>query len=165
MKTTERGGPRGSDSGKRIQGRKRHLVVDTLGLLLAVVVHSAGLQDRDGIKLVWEKLQGRFSRLKLIWADGAYAAVVGWAKAVCGGVLELVRKPEGLRTFQVLPHRWVAETRRLASLRKTTALASAKLSAAPAMQTSSQAPGIKARGASPRISSQGTVPVPQCRQW
>jgi len=66
VKTTEMGGPRGSDTGTRIQGRKQHLVVDTLGVLLAVVVHSAGLQ-------------GRFPGLKLIWADGAAAAVVDWA--------------------------------------------------------------------------------------
>ncbi|MBV8311371.1 MAG: IS5 family transposase [Planctomycetaceae bacterium] len=108
-KTTERGGPRGYDSGNRIQGRQRHIVVDSLGLLLAVVVHSVGIQDRDGAKLVWEEPQGRFSRLKLIWADGASAAVVDSAQAVCGGVLELVRKPEGSRTFQVLPRRWVVE--------------------------------------------------------
>jgi len=109
IKTTEVGGPRGYDAGKKINGRKRHIVVDTMGMLLAVVVHSAGLQDRDGAKLVLAKLKGRFPRLQLIWADGAYEAVVGWAKAVCGWVLELVRKPEGLRTFQVLPRRWVVE--------------------------------------------------------
>jgi putative transposase len=109
VKTTEGGGIRGYDAGKKIQGRKRHLVVDTLGMLLAVVVHSAAIQDRDGAKLVLAKLQGRFPRLKLIWADGAYGAVVGWSKAVCGWVLEPVRKPEGLRTFQVLPRRWVVE--------------------------------------------------------
>jgi putative transposase len=109
VKTTAMGGPRGSDSAPRLQGRKRHLVVDTLGLLWAVVVPSAGLQDRDGAKLVLEKLQGRFSRLKVIWADGADAAVVDWAKVVCGWVRELVRKPEGLGTFQVLPRRGVVE--------------------------------------------------------
>jgi putative transposase len=109
VKTTEVGGPRGYDAGKRVKGRKRHIIVDTMGMLLAVVVHSAGIQDRDGAKLVLAKLVGRLPRLKLIWADGAYEAVVGWTKAVCGWVLELVRKPEGLRTFRVLPRRWVVE--------------------------------------------------------
>src|SRR5271165_7132238 len=84
VKTTEMGGPRGYDAGKRIKGRKRHILVDTLGLLLALVVHSAGIQDPAGAKLVWAKSFG------------------GWT-------LELVRKPKELRTFQVLPHRWKVE--------------------------------------------------------
>jgi putative transposase len=109
VKTTEAGGPRGYDAGKKVNGRKRHIVVDTIGMLLAVVVHSAAIQDRDGAMLVLAKLRGRFPRLKLIWADAAYAAVAAWTKAVCGWVLELVRKPEGVRTFQVLPRRWVVE--------------------------------------------------------
>jgi len=62
--------------GKPIKGRKRHLVVDPLGLVLAVVVHAANIQDRDGAKLVLERLKHQFSRLRLIWADGAYATVV-----------------------------------------------------------------------------------------
>jgi putative transposase len=110
VKTTEVGGSRGYDAGKKINGRKRHIVVDTMGMLLAVVVHSADIQDRDGAKLVLEKLKkSGFSRLKLIWADGAYKAVVGWAKEVCGWVIELVKKPVRVRTFQVLPRRWVVE--------------------------------------------------------
>jgi len=55
-----------------------------MGMPLAVMVHSAAIQDRDGAKLVLAKLGGRFPRMKLIWADGAYSAVVGWAWAVCG---------------------------------------------------------------------------------
>ena len=62
-----KGGPRGYDAGKKVKGRKRHIVVDTIGLLLAVVVHAADIQDRDGAKLVLRKLQGRFPRLRLIW--------------------------------------------------------------------------------------------------
>ncbi len=73
VKTTEKRGPRGYDAGKKVKGRKRHIVVDTIGLLLAVVVHAADIQDRDGAKLVLSKLLGRFPRLKLIWADAAYA--------------------------------------------------------------------------------------------
>jgi len=66
-------GARGYDAAKKINGRKRHIVVDTLGLVLTVVVHAANIQDRDGAKLVLALLKGRFSRLKLIWADGGYA--------------------------------------------------------------------------------------------
>ncbi len=109
VKTTEMGGPRGYDAGKRIKGRKRHILVDTLGLLLALVVHSAGIQDPAGAKLVLAKIVGRFPRLRLIWTDGAYQPVVGWAKSFGGWTLELVRKPKELRTFQVLPHRWKVE--------------------------------------------------------
>ena len=65
-----------------MKGRKRHIVVDTMGLLLAVVVHPADIQDRDGAKLVLSKLLGRFPRLHLIWADSAYAGqLVNWAFA------------------------------------------------------------------------------------
>ncbi len=103
------GGPRGYDAGKRIKGRKRHILVDTLGLLLALVVHSAGIQDPAGAKLVLAKIVGRFPRLRLIWTDGAYQPVVGWAKSFGGWTLELVRKPKELRTFQVLPHLWKVE--------------------------------------------------------
>lgn len=93
-----------------MKGRKRHIVVDTLGLLLAVVVHPADIQDRDGAKLVLQRLLGRFPRLKLIWADGAYAGkLVGWAKRKGGWLLELVRRPPQQHTFQVLPRRWVVE--------------------------------------------------------
>ncbi len=77
-----------------MQGRKRHIVVDTLGLLLAVAVHPANIQDRDGAKLVLERLLGQYPRLKVIWADGAYGGkLVQWAKEVGGWNLELVRGP------------------------------------------------------------------------
>lgn len=72
VKTTETGGLRGFDGGKLITGRKRHLLVDTLGLLLIVVVHAASVQDRDGAKLVCQAVRGLFPRLQLIWADAAY---------------------------------------------------------------------------------------------
>jgi len=73
VKTTEQGGVRGYDGGKRIKGRKRHLVVDVMGLLLMVCVHSAGIQDRDGAKSVLEALMAGFPGVQLIWADGGYA--------------------------------------------------------------------------------------------
>ena len=78
-------------------GRKRHIVVDTMGLLLAVVVHAANIQDRDGAKLVLTKLMGRFPRLKLIWADAGYAGQL------------VVRRPSDSHHFEVLPRRWVVE--------------------------------------------------------
>ena len=93
-----------------MKGRKRHIVVDTLGLLLAVVVHPADIQDRDGARLALAQLLGRFPRLQLLWADGAYGGkLVEWAKTVGGWTLELVRRPARQHTFQVLPRRWVVE--------------------------------------------------------
>jgi len=93
-----------------VNGRKRHIVVDTIGLLMAVVVHAADIQDRDGAKLVLTKLLGRFPRLKLIWADAGYAGpLVDWARAVGGWVLEIVRRPKDSHSFEVLPRRWVVE--------------------------------------------------------
>lgn len=109
VKTAEGGEDRGYDAGKRVAGRKRHIIVDTMGLLIAVVVHSAGVQDRDGIKLVLERIKGRVPRLKRIWADGAYEAAVDWVWSFGRWVLDLVRKPEGLKGFQLLPRRWVVE--------------------------------------------------------
>jgi len=110
VKTTETPGVRGYDAGKKVNGRKRHILVDTLGLLLMVVVHAANLQDRDGARTVFEKVKGKFARLQLIWADGGYAGkLVDWVKDVCGWVLTIVKRPEGMTGFQVLPRRWVVE--------------------------------------------------------
>ena len=93
-----------------MKGRKRHIVVDTLGLLLAVAVHPADIQDRDGARLVLQRLVGRCPRLKVIWADGAYGGkLVEWAQTTAGWSLELVRRPAGQKNFQVLPRRWVVE--------------------------------------------------------
>jgi putative transposase len=78
--------------------------------VLAVVVHAANLQDRDGAKLVFMKIKDKFSRLKLIWADGAYAGqLVEWVKNTCGWLLEIVRRKQGVTGFQLLPRRWVVE--------------------------------------------------------
>ncbi len=95
-----------------MKGRKRHLVVDTLGLLLTVVVHCAGIQDAAGAKLVLTKLRAlkaHFPRLKLIWADGAYSSVVEWVCALAGWALEIVKRPELAKGFVLLPRRWVVE--------------------------------------------------------
>jgi len=93
-----------------VTGRKRHLAVDTLGLVLAVAVHAANVQDRDGAKLVLAKLVGRFPRLGVIWADGGYAGtLLVWALAVCGFVLEVVKRSDRAAGFVVLPKRWIVE--------------------------------------------------------
>jgi len=110
VKTTEQGGQRGFDAGKKINGRKRHILVDTIGLLLMVVVHSAGIQDRDGAKLVLAQVRGRFKRLRLIWADAAYGGqLIEWVKEQLRCVLEIVRRRDDVAGFEVLPRRWVVE--------------------------------------------------------
>ena len=74
------------------------------------MVSAASVQDRDGAKLVFQKIKGRFTRLKLIWADGAYAGqLVEWVKNTCGWLLEIVKRNQGAIGFQLLPRRWVVE--------------------------------------------------------
>ena len=81
VKTTDVGGIKGYDVGKKIKGRKRHIVVDTMGLLLCIVVHAASIQDRDGARIVLEKLKSLFPALKVIFADGGYAGkLVQWVE-------------------------------------------------------------------------------------
>jgi len=113
VRTTEQGGVRGYDAGKKVVGRKRHLLVDTLGLILLVKVHPANVQDRDGAKLVLAALATRFGWLRCIWADGGYAgALVEWVRALRprGGLrLEIVKHRTKLSTFKLLPRRWVVE--------------------------------------------------------
>ena len=81
-----------------------------MGLLLAVVVHPANIQDRDGAKLVIDKLRGRFPRMRLVWADAGYAGkLIEWVWALTGWALEIVKRPRDSHHFQVLPRRWVVE--------------------------------------------------------
>lgn len=109
-KTTETPGPRGYDAGKKVNGRKRHILVDTLGLLLVVVVHLGNIQDRDGAKIVLHKAMKLFKRLKIIWADGGYAGkLIEWTKDVCGWILDIVKPKEKIKGFQLLAHRWIVE--------------------------------------------------------
>jgi len=101
---------RGFDAGKKVNGRKRHVVVDTMGLLLLVVITSAGMQDRDGARTLLEKVKMVMPSLSLLWADGGYAGkLVEWAERIAHITVEIVRKPVGIKTFQVLPRRWVVE--------------------------------------------------------
>jgi transposase len=110
VRTTEAGGPKGYDAGKKINGRKRHVLVDTLGLLLVLVVHPADLQDRDGLALVCRRLRRRFPWLRLIFADGGYRGEAAACAAAREGLrLESVARDRDTRGFTVLPRRWVVE--------------------------------------------------------
>jgi transposase len=101
---------RGYDAGKKVNGRKRHVVTDTLGLLIVVLVTAASVQDRDGGRGVLARARMAMPSITLVWADGGYAGkLVAWAQQYCRILLEIVRKPEGQRTFEVLPRRWVVE--------------------------------------------------------
>jgi putative transposase len=113
IKTSEGGQECGFDAGKKVTGRKRHILVDTLGLLMRVVVTSGDVQDRDGAKLVLEGLAKNdelIKRLELIWADGGYrGTLITWVEETFGWKLEIVEKQDGQIGFQILPKRWVVE--------------------------------------------------------
>lgn len=110
VKTTEAGGEKGLDANKKIKGRKRHILVDTLGLLLMVVVSAASVQDSEGGKRLLEALKGRVPSLQKVWADEGYKTwLVEWVQQTCSFVLEIVKKVEGQVGFQVLPQRWKVE--------------------------------------------------------
>lgn len=117
VKTSEGGEQRGVDVHKQTPGRKRHIVTDTLGLLLLVVVHSAALQDAAGgfqtlqklFELIKHSIHNRWCRLKLIWVDGAYASIVEKVRKQFGWMLEVVRRSDTAKGFVVLPRRWVVE--------------------------------------------------------
>lgn len=138
IRTTDRGGPHGYDGGKKLSGRKRHLFVDTTGLVLSVVVHKADIQDRQGVPLLLEPLKGIFPRMKKVWVDQGYTGKGReWIKEQMGWDVEVVRhswpargewvphgdlsdlstvwftyeriKPEPKKFRGVLPRRWVVE--------------------------------------------------------
>jgi transposase len=101
---------RGYDGGKKINGRKRHIVVDSLGLLLVVVVTTASMQDRDAAFRVLDAVRARFSTILLVWADGGYAGrLVEWAKSVLALTIQVVKRNADTSGFKVLPRRWVVE--------------------------------------------------------
>ena len=130
VKTSQKGGARGYDGGKKVKGRKRHILVDTNGLILHALVHEASIQDHNGGKLLLEPLKGLFPRLKLIWADSAYkkGGFAQWVKETLGWEVEIVEhlwsglrgvwapkdavidweqiRPSG---FHVLKWRWIVE--------------------------------------------------------
>lgn len=101
---------RGYDAGKKINGRKRHIAVDTLGLLLAVVITAASVQDRDGGRNLLWRLRVLHRRVSLVWADGGYAGkLVTWAHHTLRLTLQIVKRTDNLAGFYVLPRRWVVE--------------------------------------------------------
>ena len=122
VKTTERGGVHGYDGAKKVGGRKRHILVDTTGLLLKARVHAANIADRDGARLLLAGVGDEFPRLRHVWADMGYRGeVVDWIKQRLNWRVEIVKQPrrwfrvpEGeevpfVPAFVVLPRRWVVE--------------------------------------------------------
>ncbi len=110
IRTAEGGEERGYDAGKKITGRKRHLAVDTLGLVWAVVVQGAYWQDHDGACFVFQKLKV-FGRLRVLFADSAYgrSGLPQWVQETFGWILQTVLRPVGTKGFIVLPKRWIVE--------------------------------------------------------
>jgi transposase len=101
---------RGYDAGKKLNGRKRHIVTDTIGLLLVVMVTAASIQDRDGGSGILKLLHGSLASVGLVYADGGYQGrLVALAKSAWGIALQIIRKPADQRGFAVLPRRWVVE--------------------------------------------------------
>ena len=100
----------GYDAGKKTKGRKRHIATDTLGLILAVVVTGAHIQDRDGAHRLLVAVRARFSTVSHIWVDGGYAGrLVIWARRILSLTLEVVKRTDKISGFLVLPRRWVVE--------------------------------------------------------
>lgn len=111
VKTTESGGIRGFDAGKKVKGRKRHIVTDTLGLMVGAVVHAADIQDRDGAAAVLKTILKRWPWLKHIFADGGYQGPKLAAQLANIGrfTVEIVKRSDAAKGFQLLPRRWVVE--------------------------------------------------------
>jgi putative transposase len=110
VKTTQMAGVRGDDSGKRVKGRKGHILVDTLGLLLVVVVTSAALSDPAGARLLLSRLKGACKKLRRSWVDGAYRGLLlEWVLLHFKFVLQPVLRSDDQKGFVVLPRRWIVE--------------------------------------------------------
>jgi putative transposase len=110
VKTSHMPGVRGYDAGKKVTGRKRHILVDTLGLLLAVIVTSAALSDPAGAKRLFKRLGGACKKLRLIWVDGTYRGqLLEWVLLHCPFRLQPVLRCDDQKGFVVLPRRWVVE--------------------------------------------------------
>lgn len=111
VKTTESGGISGFDAGKKVKGRKRHILTDTCGFLIFILVHAADIQDRDGAVDVLAAVRTRFPWLRHMFADGGYAgdklrsALVGMGK----WTIEIIKRSDRVKGFEVLPRRWVVE--------------------------------------------------------
>ena len=124
VKTTESGGPRGYDAGKKVKGRKRHIVTDTTGLLVGAEIHPADIQDRDGAVLVIDAIHDLFPWLRHLFADGAYAGqkLLDALRKFGRWTVEIVKRSDQAIGFEPLPRRWVVE-RTLAWLNRNRRLA------------------------------------------
>jgi putative transposase len=110
VKTDEQAEAKGYDAGKKVKGRKRHILVDTLGLLLKTKVLTADIQDRDAAKMLFTEIKQQMPRLYLIWADGGYhGKLIIWVAAQCLWLLEIVKRNDSLKMFIPLPKRWIVE--------------------------------------------------------
>ena len=111
VKTTESGGISGYDAGKKVKGRKRHLVTDTLGLMLFVIVHAANIQDRDAAPDLIKAIRYRFPWLRHLFADGAYSGdkLAAALKGHGDWTFEIIKRSDTAKGFEVLPRRWVVE--------------------------------------------------------
>jgi putative transposase len=113
VKTPDQAGERGYDAGKKVSGRKRHIAVDCLGLILTIMITPASVQDRDAAKGLIKLLVTMYGRLQIIWADGGYlGTLVQWVKQLrpYGKLrLEIVRRCDKAKGFKVLPKRWIVE--------------------------------------------------------
>ncbi len=111
VKTTESGGPRGFDAGKKIMGRKRHIVTDTAGHLVGLVVHMASIQDRDGAVAALASIRRLYPWLRHIFADGGYAGNKLRHALLAFGrwTVQIIKRSDTAQGFEVLPRRWVVE--------------------------------------------------------
>lgn len=112
VKTSSVAGERGFDGAKLVTGRKRHILVDVMGLLLVVLVHKASIQERAGAKSLLQRAKQKgFARLRLIWADGGYngSPMINWVFALAGWIFEIVKRSDNVKGFELLPRRWVVE--------------------------------------------------------
>lgn len=111
VKTMESGGPRGYDAGKKIKGRKRHIVTDTQGFLVGAIVHTADIQDRDGAPDVLKSIRSLYPWLRHVFADGGYAGQKLKTALVKIGdwTMQIVKRSDTAKGFEVLPRRWVVE--------------------------------------------------------
>ena len=123
-RTTESGGPRRYDAGKKIKGRKRHILTDTEGILVHAIVHTADIQDRDGAPLLLAEIIHRFPWLRHLFADGGYAGdkLRDALRRIGKWTVEIIKRSDAAKGFEVLPRRWVVE-RTLAWLSRNRRLA------------------------------------------